>query len=226
MPCETTRDLAFLNRPVVLFDFDGTLIDTGPIVMRTAAAVLEARGYSPTAEDLACLIGPPLLAGFRDTFHMTQEAAEEAVAEYRRIFAQATPDEYPAMPGALELLDELRAQGRVLAVATSRLEEGARQLAGQVGVLERVDALAGVVKGVRATKADSIRDALAMLGRAPEEAFMVGDRHYDVEGARAFGIPCVGVYTSEAKPGELEAAGAALTVRDLAELLARIRAAR
>ena len=226
MPCETPRDLAFLNRPVVLFDFDGTLIDTGPIVMRTAETVLKAHGYRPTAEELACLIGPPLVEGFRDTFRMTQQEADACVAEYRRIFAQATPDEYPAMPGALELLDELRAQGRALGIATSRLEEGARTLAGQVGVLERVDALAGVVKGVRATKADSIRDVLALLGRAPDEAFMVGDRHYDVEGARAFGIPCVGVYASAAKPGELEAAGAALTVRNLGELLACIRAAR
>lgn len=219
-----TDDLAFLARPVALFDFDGTLVDTGPIVMRTAAAVLSARGYAPEElADLSCLIGPPLVEGFRDNFRMTQREAEEATAEYRRIFDQAGPSDYPPMPGALELLDTLRARGRAVAVATSRLETGARKLAADVGVLPRIDALAGVVPGVRATKADSIADALKMLGRAPEEAFMVGDRHHDVEGAAALGIPCVGVYSGAAKTGELEGAGAALTVGGLPELLDLVR---
>ena len=219
-----TDDLAFLARPVALFDFDGTLVDTGPIVMRTAAAVLSARGYTPAElADLSCLIGPPLVEGFRDNFRMTQREAEEATAEYRRIFDQAGPSDYPPMPGALELLDTLRVHGRAVAVATSRLETGARKLATDVDILPRVDALAGVVPGVRATKADSIADALKMLGRTPEEAFMVGDRHHDVEGAAALGIPCVGVYSGAAKPGELEGAGAVLTVGGLPELLDLVR---
>lgn len=216
-------DLDFLDRPVALFDFDGTLVDTGPIVMRTARTVLLARGYSrEETDDLTCLIGPPLVDGFRDCFHMTQREAEDATAEYRRIFDQAGPDEYPPMPGALELLDALRAQGRAIGIATSRLETGARKIAEDIDVLPRVDALAGVVPGLRRTKADSIAGALELLGRAPQEAFMVGDRHHDVEGAAELGIPCVGVYSGAAKPGELEGAGAALTVGGLDELLALI----
>lgn len=218
-------DLDFLKRPVALFDFDGTLVDTGPIVMRTARTVLLARGYrADEVADLTCLIGPPLVEGFRDFFHMTQAQAEDAVAEYRRIFDEAGPEDYPPMPHALELLDELRARGRAIGIATSRLETGARKIAAEIDVLPRVDALAGVVPGVRRTKADSIAGALELLGRTPQEAFMVGDRHHDAEGAAELGIPCVGVYSGAAKPGELEAAGAALAVRGLDELLALIRA--
>ena len=64
--------------------------------------------------------------------------------------------------------------------------------------------------------------ALAETQTAPEAALMVGDRKYDVTGAAACGVPCLGVYYGYAEPGELEAAGAAAVVQTVAELGERL----
>lgn len=63
------------DRSVVLFDFDGTLADTGGAVMRTARAVLRARGIEPTDADLRKLLGPPLVSGFERAFGVTHDTA-------------------------------------------------------------------------------------------------------------------------------------------------------
>lgn len=216
----------FLGRPVVVFDFDGTLCDTAPVILRTAEAVLGEFGFSrERMGDLTRLIGPPLVDGFRDCFGLTQHAAEKATARYRYLFDFASPGDYPPIPGALDLLDALRRQGRRIAIATSRREESAVKLSRETGILERVDALAGLKEPERHTKAESIAAVLNMLGARPDEAFMVGDRHHDVEGAAELGMPCVGVYTGAAKPGELEDAGASLVCTGLGELLELVQRA-
>lgn len=217
-------DLSFLGRPVAVFDFDGTLCNTAPVILHTAETVLGELGFSrERMGDLTRLIGPPLVDGFRDCFGLSQDEAEKATARYRYLFDFAAPDDYPPIPGALELLDALRGQGRRIAVATSRREESAVKLSRETGILERVDALAGLKEPERHTKAESIAAVLDMLGASADEAFMVGDRHHDVEGAAELGMPCVGVYTGAAKPGELEGAGASLVCAGLDELLERIR---
>lgn len=70
----------------------------------------------------------------------------------------------------------------------------------------------------RETKADSVRDALAALGATADDAVMIGDRFNDVEGAHAMGVPCIGIYSGAAAPGEHEAAGADAVVHSVAEL--------
>lgn len=76
--------------------------------------------------------------------------------------------------------------------------------------------------GSRSTKAEVVAAVLAETHTAPEAALMVGDRKYDVTGAAACGVPCLGVYYGYAEPGELEAAGAVTTVQTVAELSERL----
>lgn len=76
--------------------------------------------------------------------------------------------------------------------------------------------------GTRSTKAEVVAAALAETHTPPEAALMVGDRKYDVTGAAACGVPCLGVYYGYAEPGELEAAGAVTTVQTVAELSERL----
>ena len=76
--------------------------------------------------------------------------------------------------------------------------------------------------GSRSTKAEVVTAVLAETHTPPEDALMVGDRKYDVTGAAACGVPCIGVYYGYAEPGELEAAGAAATVQTVAELSERL----
>lgn len=69
-----------------------------------------------------------------------------------------------------------------------------------------------------ARQGDSVRDALAALGATAGDAVMIGDRFNDVEGAHAMGVPCIGIYSGAAAPGEHEAAGADAVVHSVAEL--------
>lgn len=195
--------------PVVLFDFDGTLADTGQAVMRIASAVLRERGLEPPEEDLRKMIGPPLVVGFRDVFGVAQPMAEELTTAYRERFArEVTVADFPPISGAPELLRALHAQGRRLAVATSRKEESARQMIDDLGWTSLFEAIAGMHEPERLTKADSIRSALMQMGARPGEAVMIGDRFHDIEGAHEVGCAAIGVYTGAAAPGEHDGAEA------------------
>ncbi|MDO4437108.1 MAG: HAD hydrolase-like protein [Coriobacteriaceae bacterium] len=201
---------ALVERPVVLFDFDGTLADTGAAVMRTAKAVLAERGIEASPDDLRKLIGPPLVTGFRDTFQVSQAIAEELTVAYRALFdKKVQPSDYPPIPGVPELLDALEQEGRRIAIATSRKEDGARRMVDALGWTHRFECVMGLHEPYRLTKADSIRDALAFMDADAQDAVMIGDRFNDIEGARACGAPVVGVYTGAAQPGEHDAADVA-----------------
>lgn len=214
-------EIEIAGRPVVLFDFDGTVADTGRAVMTSTRKTLAARGFSEAQMgDLRRMIGPPLWKSFHDFYGFSREESEVVANEYRAYFDELGPEEYPVFEGILALLDGLAAQGRHLAVATSRLEGKCRDMVRELGLIQ-FEAVVGMnpPEG-RETKADSVRDALAALGATPETAVMVGDRFNDVEGAHAMGVPCIGIYSGAAAPGEHEAAGADAVVHSVAELSA------
>lgn len=212
--------LPIAERPVVLFDFDGTLADTSPAILRTARAVLERRGYDVDALDLTSLIGPPLYDGFMDLIGVELDEAIAITNEYRALFdAEVRPEDYPPLPGIPELLRGLVARGTRIAVATSRLESMAIRMITSLD-LPPFEAMVGRLEPGRDTKADCIRAALDQLGASCDEAVMVGDRKHDTLGAHACGIPCVAVYTGTAKPGEHEQAGADAICHGVAELAA------
>lgn len=98
--------------------------------------------------------------------------------------------------GVPELLDGLVAQGKRMAVATSRMEAKCIDMVHELG-LSQFEAVIGMnpPQG-RETKADSVRDALAALGATADDAVMIGDRFNDVEGAHAMGVPCIGIYSA------------------------------
>ena len=206
-------------RAVVLFDFDGTVADTSRAVIESTRRALAARGFSEAQMgDLRRMIGPPLRDSFHDFYGFSREESEVVADEYRAYFNTLGPEDYPVFPGMMELLNGLVSQGKRLAIATSRVEDKCLLMVRDLG-LTQFEAVVGmdVSKG-RTVKADSIREALRQLGAEPDDAVMVGDRHHDVEGAHALGVPCVGIYAGAAVPGEHEAAGADAVVHSVAEL--------
>lgn len=214
-----TDSLHLSERPVVLFDFDGTLADTSPAILRMARMALEQRGYDVDAlGDLTSLIGPPLFDGFMDLCGVDLEEAIAITNDYRALFnAEVKPEDYPPLPGVPELLQALVDRGTRIAVATSRLESMA------IGMIEAIDlppfeVIVGRLEPGRDTKADCIREAMRQLDVSPDEVVMVGDRKHDTQGAHANGIPCIGVYTGTAKPGEHEQAGADVICHGIVEV--------
>lgn len=215
--------LRFADRPVVLFDFDGTIADTSRAILRTARKALERRGYDVDAlGDLTSLIGPPLFDGFMNLCGVDLDEAVAITNEYRALFnVEVRPEDYPPLPGIPELLCALSERGTRIAVATSRLESMALDMIGALD-LPPFEAIVGRLEPGRDTKADCIREALRQLDVDPGSAVMVGDRKHDTQGAHACGVPCIAVYTGTAKPGEHEQAGADTICHGIPELAAAL----
>mgnify|MGYP002529263813 CR=1 FL=1 len=189
--------LRLCERPVVLFDFDGTVADTGRAVMTSTRKTLAARGFSEAQMgDLRRMIGPPLWKSFHDFYGFSREESLVVADEYRAFFDELGPEEYPVFDGIPELLDGLAAQGHRMAVATSRMEAKCIDMVHELG-LSQFEAVVGMNPSQgRETKADSVRDALAALGATAGDAFDVkrtmsddGERltKLNVEGALTIG---------------------------------------
>ncbi|VWL94070.1 5'-nucleotidase [Collinsella aerofaciens] len=194
--------LQLCERPIVLFDFDGTVADTGRAVMASTRKTLAARGFSEAQMgDLRRMIGPPLWKSFHDFYGFTREESLVVADEYRAFFDELEPEEYPVFDGISELLDGLAAQGHRVAIATSRMEAKCIDMVRELGLCQ-FEAVVGMnpPQG-RETKADSVRDALAALGATADDAVMIGDRFNDVEGAHAMDVPCIGIYSGAGRRG-------------------------
>lgn len=208
----------------VLFDLDGTLVDSAPGITSAVNATLRGLGEAevPPAE-LATSIGPPLHETFGRLLAHRAPSSDELdviVADYRARYAVGMVEGSIPYPGIRELLDALVDAGRPLAVATAKAQPLAQALLEGLGLADRFDAICGPVPPARDTKADTVREALGKLGPRAQGAVMVGDRRHDVEGARANGLPAIGLLFGFGTRDELTAAGAAAVVSDTTELAA------
>ncbi|WP_454294325.1 HAD hydrolase-like protein [Salana multivorans] len=208
--------------PLVLLDLDGTLTDSAPGIMASAAAAFEALGMAqPPPEALRSFVGPPLPVSMR-TVGIPEDRVSEAVRVYRAAFAAGNMWDNRVYDGIPDQLRLLREAGCTLAVATSKPEVYARPICERFGLTELVDGVYGApLDDVPSSKASVIAHALADLGvrglvPGADRTVMVGDRHHDVDGAREHGVPCLGVAWGYAVPGELD--GAVVVIDSVDEL--------
>lgn len=205
----------------ILFDLDGTLTDPG--VGITSGVMCALEHFDIHVEDrreLYKFIGPPLYGAFTEFYGLSDAQDREAVRLYRDYYARQGLLENEVYPGIPELLAALKAAGRRLLVATSKPEEFSVQILEHFGLAQYFDFIAGsAFDGSRDSKAAVIAYGRAHTGFDPAEAVMVGDRKYDVLGAAACGLPCIGVLYGYGSQAELVSAGAA----DIAETVSALR---
>ncbi|MDN5639733.1 MAG: HAD hydrolase-like protein [Actinomycetia bacterium] len=221
--------------PAVLFDLDGTLLDPAGAITETIAEAIQAQGYPrPDEATLRRFVGPPASVGLERHTDLDERQRRAALAAYREAYPARAARDSRLYPGVAQLLRDLRAAGAAVALATQKPQPSAERIAAHFGL----DALADVISGARdelrpetahlpADKAGVIARALDLLARRglaadPRRTVMVGDREYDVEGARVHGLDCVGVAWGFAAPGELTAHGAAAVVEDADALRAQL----
>lgn len=201
----------------VLLDLDGTLSESGPAIAAAVGAALEHLGRDPLDETaLRAFIGPPLELSFAGLPGFDDDLVAAAVQVYRRNYDLLGP---PLNPGVEDGLRELRAAGLLISLATSKPEPLALEIVTDKGLLHLFDAVCGAgLDADRTSKAAVVAKALDRLGR-PARPVMVGDRHHDVEGAAAHGVPCLGVLWGYGDTEELLGAGALGVVSDMGALL-------
>jgi phosphoglycolate phosphatase len=205
-------------RPYILFDLDGTLTDPGEGITNSVAYALRQFGIEVADRSaLNAFIGPPLLESFARYYGFDAEKCREALVQYRVYFAERGIFENQLYPETVWLLEELTRLGAKLILATSKPEEYALRILRHFDVEQYFYCVAGAsMDEKRCEKSDVIAYALQKAGIADSTAcVMVGDRRHDVQGARANGIPCIGVLWGYGDEAELRAAGASAIAADM-----------
>ena len=208
------------EKPVVLFDFDGTLADTKPCIVRTATQVLREWGLTDEEiGDAGRLVGPPFPLAYSLVYGLSEEDAAEVTRRYREIYAGLGPERNPLFDGVREMLTELKVRGKRLAIVSSKMERFVRMALQQTGIEDLFEEVVTQTGVKDPGKAGLIAEALRRLDAEPEDAVMLGDRHYDIEGAVATGVDSIGVYLGDTAPaGELENAGATAIAMSVSQM--------
>ena len=204
----------------VLFDLDGTLTDPKEGITKSVQFALHQQGIMESDLDkLEPFIGPPLKDSFMEYYGMTQEQALLAIEDYRKRFAPIGIFENKVYAGIPEMLEKLKKAGMRLAVASSKPEVFVNRILEHYNLAQYFDVVVGSnLDGTRTEKEAVVKEALRQLGNDKITCAMVGDRKFDVQGAREHGLTAVAVAYGYAVKGELEEAAPDYIAKNVKQL--------
>lgn len=198
---------------LIVFDCDGTLVDSQATIVACAQAAFRAEGLAPpAAEAIRRIVGLSLVEAVLELMVEPDPAAAPRLAErYKEAFLEyrARPDYLePLFPGTLDLLDTLIKRGFVLGVATGKAMRGLRFVLEHHGLERHFATLQTADLHPSKPHPAMLLAAMAATGTSPEATMLIGDTTYDILMARAAGAMPVGVGWGNHAPHELEEAGA------------------
>lgn len=192
----------------IFLDLDGTLTDSGPGIISSIKHTLETMDYPPLQDDGRWLVGPALWDSFR-RLGLPEDALDRAVAVYREKYKSGDMLNAVLYPEILAQLAQLKDAGYRLCLATSKAIAYATDITAHFGIDRYLQQQFGSeLDGTRADKPSLIAYGLAQTGTLAQNAIMIGDRHYDISGAKANGIKSIGVAYGYGGEDELRSAGA------------------
>lgn len=209
----------------ILFDFDGTIVDTGLGILNSIEYALNCMNYkSITREDLKKFVGPPLSRSFKEFCNFDENKTKEAINLYRKRYKEKGLYEITKYNGIEELLIKLKKANKKIIIATSKPETFAIKILKNINLYKYFDFLAGsTLEGARSAKTEVIEHALKSMSVTDiSKAIMIGDRKYDIEGANNLNMDSIGVLYGYGSFEELSKAGATYikeTPMDLYEIL-------
>jgi len=209
----------------VLFDLDGTIVDSAPGITSSLAYTFEAMGLAvPSPAKLLQWVGPPIMDSFRDLAGFDPLTSARALAIYREHYVQTGVFDAELYPGVPDVLRAIHEAGIPLSLATSKPESTATLILEHYDLTQYFDELTGASEDeVRSAKADVVAEALRRLrlrGDDLSRPVMVGDRSHDVHGAAAHDVPTIYVEWGYGAPEET--AGTVAVVSTADELLAEL----
>lgn len=208
----------------LLFDLDGTLTDPKVGITTCVQYALHSFGIEePDLDKLEPFIGPPLAESFRQFYGMDEAQAKQAIAKYRERFQDKGIFENELYGGIEDMLRTLQSKGMFLAVASSKPTVYVERILEHFKIDKYFKVVVGSeLDGSRTSKEEVVQEVLNRLfGDQPiqrEQVYMIGDRKFDVEGAKALGIESVAVTYGYGSMEELKAAKADYIVKSVEEL--------
>jgi phosphoglycolate phosphatase len=221
-----------VTAPTIVFDLDGTLVDTADDLVTTLNAVLVAEGMVPVSRDrLIGMVGSGARVLLEAAFAaegraLTPAKLDALLAQYMAIYDQHIADASRPYAGAEAMLAEFTAGGWRLAVCTNKYEAPARKLLTILGLADRFAAITGQdTFGFRKPDPRHLTETIRRAGGDPADALMVGDSATDIDTAKAAGIPVVAVSFGYS-PVPVAQLGPTRVVGSLSELPAAVAALR
>lgn len=189
-----------VSRPVVVFDLDGTLVDTAPDLVASLNHAVVQAGLEPVGyDDLTTLVGHGAKAMIERTFALREkplsaEDLEWQLREFIDFYHGSMPGDSFPYPGVIAAMDRLAAAGFALAVCTNKLEMLARSLIDGLKLSDRFAAITGGdTFPVRKPDAEHLLSTIRLAGGTPERAVMIGDSLNDILVARNASVKSIGV---------------------------------
>ena len=189
-----------MSAPTVVFDLDGTLVDTAPDLVASLNHTIAARGLAPvTYEDLTHLVGHGARAMIERAFRLRSHPLDEnelpdMLDRFIEHYLAHMPGESRPYPGLLDALDRLRSAGMRLAVCTNKMESLARPLIEGLGMSRYFTAITGGdTFAVRKPFAEHLTGTVRLAGGEISRTVMVGDSLNDLKVAVNAGVPSIGV---------------------------------
>lgn len=203
----------------VLFDLDGTLVDSEPLIAAALAETLARHGITWDPAEVGRVVGPPMTVMIQRIAGVTTAEADALFAEYAECYLERHAPRTRPLEGAVDLLDALAHARLPLALVTNKHELSARRVLGYLGWTERFAAVCGAdsVSRVKPDAAHAI-EAARTLGVTPSEAALVGDLDVDMACGRDAGLARVIGFANGVTPEALRAAGATHVATSLTEV--------
>ncbi len=206
----------------VIFDFDGTICDTGEGILKSAKYALDYYNIeAPEYTELTFFIGPPLLVTFQEKFGVDANMADKLVKKYRERYTNKGLLESELYDGIKELLSKLKKENIKLGIASSKPQDYVEALLDHYGVKSYFDVICGVTFSADCeSKANIISRCIKELDTQGNETLMVGDKKYDIDGAKANMIDSVGVMWGYGSRVEFASAGAKFIAEKIDDVFA------
>lgn len=185
------------NFDYVIFDFDGTVVDTGEGITKSLQYSFREMGREvPDMSDLKRFIGPPIYYSYTHFYGVGEDEVQEYIRKYRERYKIKGIYECHLYDGITELIDSLKKNGIRVGIASSKPEHLIYSVADFLGVTQKFDAIVGVKidDSNHSTKTGLVLEAMKQMGATDKsKVLMVGDRLYDIDGAKGAGVSSCGV---------------------------------
>ena len=195
----------------ILFDMDGTLIDSSEGIINCVLYALDRFGLKEDNPDsIRTFIGPPLVTSFQKQYGFSEADAKKAVDIYRERYQPIGVYECSLYDGVRECIMDLKAKGYRIGMASSKPEVSCRKILEHFDILDLFDDVVGAtLDGKIDTKEEVLNEVIRRWSDIPKEQMcLIGDTIFDVEGANKVGMPCIGVSFGFGDVKQMSEAGA------------------